>query len=105
MIYKLWMEVGKYDFFYLNIFDLNFNSNVWRNFCKQYGFNIIVEGRKIFEVLVIMYLLNIFVFLKVGDYMFEKYIREMKLFNDEKIVFLVMNWIKVDVQEFKRLCC
>lgn len=34
MIYKLWMEVGKYDFFYLNIFDLNFNSNVWRNFCK-----------------------------------------------------------------------
>lgn len=105
MTYKLWMEAGKHDPPYPNTPDPNFNSNVWRNFRKQYGFNTTAEGRKISEVLATMYPLNIPAPSKVGDHTFEKYIRETKLFNDEKIAFLAMNRTKADVQEFKRLRC
>lgn len=101
--YKLWLEAGKHDPPFPQKPDENFNSNVWRNFRRQYGFNTTADGRKISDVIASMYPLNIPAPSKVGEQTFEKYIRESKLFKSEKYKSMAMSKTKTDVDEFKRL--
>lgn len=103
MEYKLWLEAGKHDAPFPQRPDENFNSNVWRNFRRQYGFNATADGRKISDVIASMYPLNIPAPSKVGEQSFEKYIRESKLFKSEKFKSMAMSKTKTDVEEFKRL--
>ena len=105
LTYKMWLEAGKHTPPYPNRPDPSFNSNVWRNFRKQYGFNTTADGRKISDVIATMYPLNIPAPSKVGEHTFEKYIRETKLFVNPKIASLAMDRTKADIQEFKRLRC
>ncbi|KAJ8311147.1 hypothetical protein KUTeg_011300, partial [Tegillarca granosa] len=101
--YKLWKEAGKHDPPYPNVPDQNYNSNIWRNFRRHYGFSTKAEGRKISDVIASMYPLNIPKPSQIGEHTFEKYVRETKLFNNEKYKILAMERTKTDIQEFKRL--
>ncbi|KAH3886024.1 testis-expressed protein 52-like [Dreissena polymorpha] len=101
--YKLWLEAGKHDAPFPQRPDESFNSNVWRNFRRQYGFQTQAESSKMSDVIAAMYPLNIPSPSKVGEQTFEKYIRETKLFNDEKFKSMAMQRTRNDVDEFKRL--
>ena len=101
--YKLWLEAGKHDAPFPQRPDESFNSNVWRNFRRQYGFSTTADGRKISDVIAAMYPLNIPAPSKVGEQTFEKYIREAKLFKSEKFKSMAMSRTRADVDEFKRL--
>lgn len=103
MGYKLWLEAGKHaPPFPLNS-DSNFNSNVWRNFRKEYGFHNTAEGRKIGDIIATMYPLNIPAPSRVGAHTFDKYLRESKVFRNEKFEALAINRTRADVKDFKRL--
>jgi hypothetical protein len=101
--YKLWLEAGKHDSPYPPHPDPNFNSNIWRNFRKEYGFQTTAEGRRIGDIIATMYPLNIPAPSKVGSHTFDKYLRETKIFRNEKFQALAINRTKADVQDFKRL--
>ncbi|XP_060072482.1 testis-expressed protein 52-like [Ylistrum balloti] len=101
--YKLWLEAGKHEAPYPSRPDDNYNSNVWRNFRRQYGFSATADGRKISDVIASMYPLNIPPPSQVGDHTFDKFIRESSLFNNDKMKALAMERTKNDVVEFKRL--
>lgn len=101
--YKLWLEAGKHDPPFPAKGDQNFNSNVWRNFRKEYGFQNTAEGRRIGDIIATMYPLNIPAPSKVGDHTFDKYLRESKIFRNEKFESLAINRTKQDAKDFKRL--
>ncbi|XP_053385142.1 testis-expressed protein 52-like [Mercenaria mercenaria] len=103
MEYKLWLEAGKHGAPFPQRPDDNFNSNVWRNFRRQYGFHTNAEGSKMSDVIAAMYPLNIPAPSKVGEQTFEKYIRETKLFQSDKFKTLAMSRTKSDVEEFRKL--
>ena len=101
--YQLWLEAGKHGPPFPQRPDENFNSNVWRNFRRQYGFHPNADGGKISDVIAAMYPLNIPAPSKVGENTFEKYIRETRLFKSNKFKFLAMERTRADVDEFRRL--
>lgn len=101
--YKLWMEAGKHGAPFPQRPDENFNSNVWRNFRREYGFHTISEGGKMSDVIAAMYPLNIPAPSKVGEQTFEKYIRETKLFQSDKFKSLAVSRTRADVEEFRKL--
>ncbi|KAL4225402.1 hypothetical protein ACF0H5_016092 [Mactra antiquata] len=103
MQYKLWLEAGKHDAPFPQRPDDSFNSNVWRNFRRQYGFQMNAEGGKMSDVIAAMYPLNIPAPSKVGEQTFEKYIRETRLFQSEKFKALAMSRTKADIEEFRKL--
>jgi hypothetical protein len=57
--YQLWVEAGKHKPPFPTKPDANYNSNVWRNFRRNFGFQTTAEGRKIKDVIATMYPLNI----------------------------------------------
>ncbi|KAK7486671.1 hypothetical protein BaRGS_00022072 [Batillaria attramentaria] len=101
--FQLWQEAGKHDPPFPKRPDPSYNSNVWRNFRRSYGIHATAEGRKISDVIAAMYPLNIPTPSKVGDYTFEKYIRETSLFRDEKNKALAIKQTQSDAEEFRRL--
>ena len=103
--YKLWLEAGKHKPPFPARPDTNYNSNVWRNFRRHYGFEttVPVDGRKMTDVIAAMYPLNIPTASKVGSQTFEKYIRETSLFKDEKKKALAIQQTRADMEEFQRL--
>ena len=103
--YKLWMEAGKHENPYPTKPDDNYNSNVWRNFRQHYGFSTTAEQRKIADVIAAMYPLNIPKSSTVGGHTYEKYIRESKMFENQKMQILAQERTRNDVMEFKRLRC
>ncbi|KAK6184312.1 hypothetical protein SNE40_002020 [Patella caerulea] len=100
---RLWMEAGKCGPPFPQKPDASYNSNVWRNFRKQFGFNTSADGRKISEVIAAMYPLNIPRPSKIGDHSFTKYISESNLFQDEKFKKIAIRRTRADHQELKRL--
>jgi len=101
--YKLWQEAGKHDAPFPQRPDESFNSNVWRNFRRQYGFHTHADSGKMSDIIAAMYPLNIPAPSKVGEQTFEKYIRETKLFNDDKFKSMAMSRTKADLEEFRKL--
>lgn len=101
--HKLWLEAGKHEAPFPQRPDESFNSNVWRNFRRQYGFHNNAEGSKMSDVIAAMYPLNIPAPSKVGENTFEKYIRETRLFKNDKFKAMAMSRTKSDVEEFRRL--
>lgn len=101
--YQVWVEAGKHDPPFPPYPDASYNSNVWRNFRRNYGFQTSAEGRKVTEVIAAMYPLNIPPASKVGNFTFDKYIRETKLFKDEKHKALAIKQTTTDLEEFRRL--
>ncbi|KAL8603790.1 hypothetical protein ACOMHN_058525 [Nucella lapillus] len=101
--YQLWLEAGKHSPPFPARPDPNYNSNVWRNFRRHYGFKTSAEGRKIPDVIAAMYPLNIPSASKVGDHTFEKYICETRLFEDEKYKAMALEQTRADMDEFRRL--
>jgi len=100
---RLWTEAGKYEAPFPARPDTSYNSNIWRNFRKQFGLNFSAEGRKVTDIIAAMYPLNIPAPSNVGDNSFEKYIKETKLFQDEKRKNLAIRRTKTEVNEFKQL--
>jgi len=100
---RLWVEAGKYDAPFPARPDTNYNSNIWRNFRKQFGLNFSADGKNITDVIAAMYPLNIPAPSNVGHNSFEKYIRETNLFQNEKAKNLAIRRTKTEVGEFKQL--
>ena len=101
--YQLWLEAGKHKPPFPDRPDPSYNSNVWRNFRRHYGFKTSAEGRKMTDVIAAMYPLNIPPASKVGAQTFEKYIQETSLFKDEKNKALAIKQTRSDMEEFRRL--
>ncbi|XP_076471281.1 testis-expressed protein 52-like [Babylonia areolata] len=101
--YQLWLEAGKHEAPFPGRPDPNYNSNVWRNFRRNFGFKTSVEGRKISDVIASMYPLNIPTASKVGKHTFEKYIKETALFQDDKYKAMAIAQTRSDMNEFRRL--
>lgn len=101
--FLLWEEAGKHDPPFPARPDPSYNSNVWRNFRRNYGFQTSAEGRKISDLIAAMYPLNIPQASKVGRFTFEKYIRETNLFKDEKYKSLAISQTRADWEELRKL--
>lgn len=101
--HRLWMEAGKYGAPFPEKPDPNYNSNVWRNFRRQYGFDVKTDGRTISEMIATMYPLNIPAPSRVGENTFAKYITETKLFKNEKFKALAVQRTLTDIKEFRQL--
>ncbi|XP_046337545.2 testis-expressed protein 52-like [Haliotis rufescens] len=101
--YRLWLEAGKHQPPFPERPDSSYNSNVWRNFRRHYGFDTTAEGRKMSDVIAAMYPLNIPAPSKVGDNTFHKYIMESRIFEDDKYKMMAIQRTKADVKEFKKL--
>ncbi|KAF6019545.1 TEX52 [Bugula neritina] len=66
--------------------DSNYNSNVWRNFKKNFSFNLNTAGRSVSESAAIAHPIAIPKPSKVGDYTFNRFIRETPaLIKDERV--------------------
>ncbi|XP_005091514.1 testis-expressed protein 52 [Aplysia californica] len=103
--HRLWVEAGKHDAPFPTRPDTSYNSNIWRNFRKQFGLNFSPEGKKVTDVIAAMYPLNIPAASNVGENTFEKYIKETRLFQNPKAKNLAIRRTKTDVHEFKQLKC
>ncbi|XP_041365364.1 testis-expressed protein 52-like [Gigantopelta aegis] len=101
--YRLWLEAGKHSPPFPEKPDPCYNSNVWRNFRRQFGFTTSAVGQKIPNVIAAMYPLNIPKPSKVGNETFVKYIQESKLFENEKFKKLAVQRTRTDLAEFRRL--
>ena len=101
--YRLWLEAGKHKPPFPDKPDPCYNSNVWRNFRRQFGFTTSAQGQKIPDMIAAMYPLNIPKPSKVGKNTFVKYIQETKLFENEKFKKLAVQRMKTDLAEFRRL--
>ena len=101
--YRMWLEASKYDPSVPEKPDPQYNSNVWRNFRKQYGFHVNSEGQKVSEMIAAMYPLNIPSPSRVGDYTYEKFLQEISLIKDEKLRKMAIRRTAKDVEEFKKL--
>ncbi|KAK2153529.1 hypothetical protein LSH36_294g03060 [Paralvinella palmiformis] len=101
--YRMWLEASKYDPPIPEKPDPQYNSNVWRNFRKQFGFHVNSEGQKVSEMIAAMYPLNIPSPSRVGDYTYEKFLTEISLIKDEKLRRMAIRRTGKDVEEFKKL--
>ncbi|XP_076450283.1 testis-expressed protein 52-like [Babylonia areolata] len=101
--FQLWLEAGKYDAPFPERPDPSYNSNIWRNFRRHYGFQTSADGRKMSDVIAAMYPLNIPTASKVGDNTFERYIRDTALFRDKKKRAVAIKQTRADLEEFKKL--
>ena len=101
--YRLWLEAGKHEPPFPERPDDNYNSNVWRNFSKRYGFNAAADDRSVTELIASMYPLNIPKPSKVGDYTFDRYVNQSQLFLDARRKEMAIVKSKIDIREFKRL--
>ncbi|KAK7099059.1 testis-expressed protein 52-like [Littorina saxatilis] len=101
--YRLWLEAGKHKPPFPVRPDPSYNSNVWRNFRRHYGFKTTADGRKMTDVIASMYPLNVPCASNVGHHTFEKYIRETSLFRDNKHKAMAIKQSKADSEEFRRL--
>ena len=92
---------------YINTFlfclDSNYNSNVWRNFRKSYGFHTSTKGQKIGEMIAQLYPLNLPPPSKVGEYTYPRFLSETPLIKDEKLRKLAIERTTQDILEFKRI--
>jgi len=102
---RLWVEAGKHDAPFPARPDTSYNSNIWRNFRKQFGLNFSAEGKKVTDVIASMYPLNIPAPSNVGENSFEKYIKETRLFENDKAKNLAIRRTRTEVAEFKALKC
>ncbi|XP_064634801.1 testis-expressed protein 52-like [Lineus longissimus] len=103
MEYMLWLEAAKHTAPTPERPDPDYNSNVWRNFRKSYGFSKSADDRTVTEMIATMYPLNIPKPSIVGDHTFDKYVNESKLFDDDKKKKLAIQRSKTDIEEFRRL--
>lgn len=101
--YRMWQEAGKHEAPFPERPDEQYNSNVWRNFRRSYGFHVSSDGQKISEMIANMYPLNIPAPSKVGEYTYEKFLRETPLIRDDKMRRLAIERTVRDTDEFKRL--
>lgn len=101
--HRLWQEAGKHAAPFPARPDASYNSNIWRNFRKQFGLNFSADGKKVSDVIAAMYPLNIPAPSNVGENSFEKYVRETRLFENQKAKTLAINRTRSDVAEFKQL--
>ena len=101
--FALWQEAGKHDPAFPQRPDRQYNSNVWRNFRKSYGFHTSAEGQKMSEMIASMYPLNIPAASRIGDYTYAKFLKETPLIRDERRRQIAINRTARDLQEFRRL--
>ncbi|XP_074660139.1 testis-expressed protein 52-like isoform X2 [Tubulanus polymorphus] len=101
--YKLWLEAGKHSAPHPSRPDDSYNSNIWRNFRKNYGFDSGSDGRNITELIASMYPINIPKPSAVSKNTYDKYIRESDVFKDDKRRALAIIRSKTDISEFRRL--
>lgn len=101
--YQLWLEAGKHDPPFPKNSDTNYDSNVWRNFRRNFGFQTSSKGRKISDIIATMYPLNIPPPSQLNDHTFDRYIKETALFKDENRKAMAIKQIQSDLQEFRKL--
>lgn len=108
MMYTMWKEAGKHPPPYPARADFakpdsNYNSNVWRNFRKSYGFHVDTKDQNISEMIAQLYPLNIPPPSKVGDYSYPRFLTETPLIKDGKMRKLAIDRTTQDILEFKRI--
>ena len=103
MEFALWQEAGKHPPPFPRRPDAQYNSNVWRNFRKSYGFHTSSDGQKIGEMIASMYPLNVPPPSRIGDYTYAKFLRETPLIKDERRRQIAINRMSKDIEEFKKL--
>ncbi|ELU08169.1 hypothetical protein CAPTEDRAFT_208890 [Capitella teleta] len=101
--YRLWIEAGKHEAPIPDKPDPNYNSNVWRNFQRQYGFYPNTKGQNIDQMIASMYPLNVPAPSRVGQYNYAKFLTETPTIRNEKLRKLAIDRTTKDIVEFKRL--
>lgn len=101
--FALWQEAGKHDPPFPKRPDAQYNSNVWRNFRKSYGFHTNTEGQKISEMIASMYPLNVPPPSRVGQSTYSKFLHETPLIENERRRNIAISRTMRDIEEFKKL--
>lgn len=101
--FRLWLEAGKHQPPLPEKPDPNYNSNVWRNFQRQYGFHPDTKGQKIDQMIASMYPLNVPAPSTVGEYNYAKFLTETPIIRDEKLRKMAVDRTTKDLLEFRRL--
>lgn len=103
MTFRMWRECGKHTPPFPERPDEQYNSNVWRNFRKEYGFYVNTDGQEINEMIASMYPLNVPPPSKVGGYTYSKFLTETPLIKEDKLRKLAIDRTHNDILDFKRL--
>lgn len=82
--YQLWLKAGKLSPITPDRPDISYNSSEWRNFARQVGLNFSASESSISEAVAALYPMNIPASSQLGKNSFEKFLKEAKLFRDEK---------------------
>lgn len=101
--YQMWLEAGKHPAPFPERPDPSYNSNVWRNFRQQYGFQADTSGQKMNELIASMYPLNIPAPSQVGEHSYSRFLTETPLIRDDKLRTMAIDRTSKDIMEFKRL--
>uniref|UniRef100_A0A0B6ZEU2 Uncharacterized protein n=1 Tax=Arion vulgaris TaxID=1028688 RepID=A0A0B6ZEU2_9EUPU len=101
--HRLWTEAGKTAVPIPSRPDTSYNSNIWRNFCRQYGLNVSADGRTMTESVAALYPLNIPAPSQIGDYTFDKYLRETNVFQNKTAKSIAIRRAATDINLFKNL--
>lgn len=99
----MWKEAGKHEPPIPARPDTQYNSNVWRNFRRAYGFYVNSEGQKVSEMIANMYPMNVPAPSQVREYTYSKFLRETPLIKDEKRRQYAIDKTAKDIMEFKRM--
>ena len=101
--YRMWLEAGKHDPPFPDPTDAQYNSNVWRNFRKEYGFRSAAHAPRITETIAIMYPMSLPPPSHVGPYTYPQFLRDTSAIKDSKIHKLVLEKSVKELEQFKRL--
>ena len=102
--YRLWLEAGKHTPPFPERPDPNYNSNVWRNFRQQFGFQKNTDGQKVSEIIASMYPLNIPRPSRIGQYTFAKFLKDNpSMIENDKLRYQAIRQSSKEIEEFRSL--
>ncbi|KAL5007902.1 hypothetical protein ScPMuIL_016708 [Solemya velum] len=101
--HRLWLEAGKYSAPFPQRPDSNYNSNIWRNFRRQYALKMSADDGNISDVIAAMYPLNVPCPSKVGEHSLRRYIQDTSLFKSEKHKSIALHRARTDAHELNRM--
>lgn len=102
--YQLWQEAGKHEPPFPKQSDNNYNSNVWRNFRTNFGFDLGTKGRTTSEAVAAAYPINVPKPSKVGNYTFSRFVKETPgLIKDNKLREIAINRASMDKKAMELL--
>ena len=101
--FRLWLEAGKHEVPFPERPETEYNSNVWRNFRKHYGFYTTSQGQKVTDMIATIYPLSIPAPSHVGSYTYARFLAETPLIKDPHQKKIAIERTRTQLRDIKEM--